>query len=312
MAVDYLGLLLGGAKWYYDKKKSKEEESFIEKDYIQSIEEAIHKENIARQRVKEKGDVANLGEYTANLRGATQAAQESLGNVERAKLRDLERQSGRERSNVIASHFGEGGVRDKRMDDRLDARNLNMLKSMQVGRVGGTEAKPFYEESMAYTPPDEDGTTKEGYTKYSDALRDQFTGAGIPGSPSTWARVGSHRMGVLGLDVGKRARDMAAISHAVQDSAAENQIGMQKLARADAKEKSMADAFGEDVTMAGTDIERERRKREDMVAQRKADISAGYNTGTAIMEPIDTTGLGKAARKSSMVDTAKSIYDIFA
>lgn len=297
-ALDLFGFGTALWDWHKSKELTAEEKKMAAYEYQRALLATKAKEEEARQRVMQRGDIGNLAEYTKNLRSAQQSALESLGNREKLDVRNIERQHGRERSDQIASLFGGGtaadpSARKKIMDVRLANRKQNMLDAMGVGEVAG----------MA---PEHEATGK-----WSTSLKDQFSHAGISGAPNSWAKVGNRRMEKLGLDTSKRANLMANMSNAIHDAGYQTSLGMQKIAREDAREKTMKDAYTKDVTMAETDIDRERRRREDMVARAEGDISAGFNLGEAIIKPIDTTALSKATADAGRAKGLSSIVSAF-
>ena len=230
----------------------------------------VEQERQRRQKIKERGDVANMREWGKNIGTATGAAEAGLSNIAMLESQAMADQYGRRRADITDQFFGPGGGRDAELKRLRDIREADMRSA----------AMP---------------------------VTNQFSGAGVPGTPSSWANAYNIRASQLGTDVGERAGLMADLSSAVQDTGMQSFKGARDLTATDMEAKSMADAFKIDTGVGEQALTDTVRKATGEEAVAEADIAHGYNIPEKLFGPVDSTKLRKA---TAAADRAKMFGDI--
>lgn len=251
-------------------KADKELASYNEDLFELQKNQLVEQERQRRQKIKERGDVANMREWGKNIGTATGAAEAGLSNIAMLESQAMADQYGRRRADITDQFFGPGGGRDAELKRLRDIREADMRSA----------AMP---------------------------VTNQFSGAGVPGTPSSWANAYNIRASQLGLDVGERAGLMADLSSAVQDTGMQSFKGARDLKATDTEAKSMADAFKIDTGVAEQGLTDTVRKATGEEAVAEADIAHGYNIPEKLFGPVDSTKLRKA---TAAADRAKMFGDI--
>jgi len=245
-------------------------EKYNEELYTLQHNQLIEQEKQRRQRIKERGDVANMREWGRNLADAGDAAAAGLTNISTIESQAMADQYGRRRADITDQFFGPGGGRDAEIQRLRDIREADMRAA----------AMP---------------------------VTSQFSGAGVSGTPSSWANAYNVRASELGLDVGERAGLMADLSSAVQDTGMQSFKGARDLKATDTEAKSMADAFKIDTSIADQAMADTARRASGEEAVAEADIAHGYNIPEKLFGPVDST---KARKAMAAADRVKMFGDI--
>jgi len=251
-------------------KADKQLEQYNEDLFNLQKNQLIEQERQRRQKIKERGDVSNMREWGKNIGTATGAAEAGLSNITMLESQAMADQYGRRRADITDQFFGPGGGRDAELKRLRDIREADMRSA----------AMP---------------------------VTNQFSGAGVPGTPSSWANAYNIRASQLGTDVGERAGLMADLSSAVQDTGMQSFKGARDLKATDTEAKSMADAFKIDTGVAEQGLTDTVRKATGEEAVAEADIAHGYNIPEKLFGPVDSTKLRKA---TAAADRAKMFGDI--
>ena len=251
-------------------KADKEVEQYNQDVFELQKKQLIEQEKQRRQQIKQRGDVANMREWGRNLADAGDAAAAGLTNISTIESQAMADQYGRRRADITDQFFGPGGGRDAEIQRLRDIREADMRAA----------AMP---------------------------VTSQFSGAGVPGTPSSWAHAYNVRASELGLDVGERAGLMADLSSAVQDTGMQSFKGARDLKATDTEAKSMADAFKIDTSIADHAMADTARKASGEEAVAEADIAHGYNIPEKLFGPVDST---KARKAMAAADRVKMYGDI--
>lgn len=258
-----IGAIGGSLLSAYLENKASRKMQQAEQDYQQQLQDKqadveAFAEQQRQEALSQRKDVANMQEWASNLAAAKDAATTGLSNVAMRDSQAMADEYGRRRADVAGQFFGPGGARTTELD-----------------RLRGIRESDLTAHAMPVTS--------------------QFSGAGVPGTPSSWANAYNVRSAELGLDVGERARLMSALSGRTQDAGMQNFKGMTGLKAIDADAGAMADAFKVDTGVAEQRLGDVSRKAAGEKARAMGDIAHGYNVAAvAPSAHADTSGLAKA------------------